>query len=44
VAKFIDRSDYILLNDMSPTHYSTHNTFTHIDLSLATADIAPKIT
>jgi len=44
VARFVDRSHYILLNDKSPTHYSTHNTFTHIDLSLATADKAPEIT
>jgi len=44
VAKFIDRSDYILHNDMSPTHYSTHKTFTHKDLFFAAADIAPEMT
>jgi len=44
VAKFIDRLDCILLNDMSKINFSTHNTLTHIDLSLANADIAPELT
>lgn len=35
VNKFITQSNLILLNDGSPTHYSTHNTFSHIDLTIA---------
>lgn len=30
-----------VLNDGSPTHFSTRSTFTHIDLSLASAQLRP---
>jgi len=43
LANYIDRSNYILLNDKSPTHFSTYNTYRHIDLSFASASIAPEI-
>jgi len=33
--KFITQSNYILLNDMSPTHFSTHNTLTNVDLTFS---------
>ncbi|GBP09668.1 hypothetical protein EVAR_91012_1 [Eumeta japonica] len=33
----------ILLNDGAPTHFSTRSTFTHIDLSFASADIFPLL-
>lgn len=41
LAKFIEQSRYIILNDKSPTHYTTHNTFTHIDISFCSPQIAP---
>uniref|UniRef100_A0A0K8VY27 Putative RNA-directed DNA polymerase from transposon X-element n=1 Tax=Bactrocera latifrons TaxID=174628 RepID=A0A0K8VY27_BACLA len=36
--------DLIVLNDGSPTHFSTHGTFTHPDVILASATLAPKLT
>ncbi|XP_030246512.1 uncharacterized protein LOC108658168 [Drosophila navojoa] len=33
--KFITQSNYILLNDGSPTHLSTHNTLTNIDITFS---------
>jgi len=33
--KFITQSNYILLNDMSATHFSTHNTLTNVDLTFS---------
>jgi len=41
IQQFIDNTQLILLNDKSPTHFSTHNTYTHIDLSLCSATLAP---
>lgn len=37
--KFINQSSLTTLNDGSPTHFSTHHTFTNIDLSLASPSI-----
>ena len=36
MSHFISSNNFILLNDGSPTHFSTHNSFTHIDLSFCT--------
>jgi len=41
IQQFIDNTQLILLNDKSPTHFSTHNTYTHIDLLLCSATLAP---
>lgn len=38
--KWIAQSNLIILNDGSPTHLSTHNTLTHIDLSICTPELA----
>ncbi|CAD7004082.1 unnamed protein product [Ceratitis capitata] len=35
-------SNLIILNDGSPTHFSTHQTFTNVDISFCSASIAPK--
>lgn len=40
VQHFITQSQFILLNDKSPTHLSTHNTLTHIDLTFASPEIS----
>lgn len=34
-------SDLIVLNHNSPTHFSTHKTFTNVDISLCSAQLAP---
>lgn len=39
VQSFLDNSNLILLNDKSPTHFSTHNTYTHIDLSFGSPEL-----
>nr|AAA74495.1 unknown protein [Drosophila teissieri] len=39
--RFIDNTHLILLNDKSPTHFSTHNTYSHIDLTLCSPILAP---
>ena len=39
LAKFINKSNYVCLNDGSPTHYTTHNSLTHIDLTLCTPNM-----
>jgi len=36
ITNFLNNNSYILLNDKSPTHFSTHNTYTHIDISFCT--------
>ncbi|XP_017465627.1 PREDICTED: RNA-directed DNA polymerase from mobile element jockey-like [Rhagoletis zephyria] len=36
-------SNSVILNDGSPTHFSTHNTLTHIDLTLCSASLSPKV-
>jgi len=40
LSQFIHQSPLTLLNDGSPTHFSTHNTLTHVDLTLASATLA----
>lgn len=40
ISKFLIKSMLTLLNDGSPTHYSTHHTFTHIDLSISSPILA----
>mgnify|MGYP004573409177 CR=1 FL=1 len=37
LSKFINQNNLILLNDGSPTHFSTHNTFTHLDITISTS-------
>ncbi|KAI8116080.1 putative RNA-directed DNA polymerase from transposon X-element [Lucilia cuprina] len=37
----IERTDLCILNNGSPTHFSTHNTYSHIDLSLCSLDLLP---
>lgn len=39
--KFLTDSNLATLNDGSATHLSTHNTFTHIDLSIVSLSIVP---
>lgn len=38
--KYITRSRLIILNDGSPTHFSTHGSFTNVDLTMASASLA----
>lgn len=33
-----------ILNDNAPTHFSTHRTFTHVDVVMCSASIAPRLT
>lgn len=40
IGKFINQSNFIILNNKSPTHLSTHNTLTHIDLTFCSAELA----
>lgn len=40
LSKFINQSKFILLNDGSPTHFSTHSTFSHIDLTFSSPELA----
>ena len=37
-------SDLIVLNDGSPTHFSTHKTFSNIDITLCSSSLSPKCT
>lgn len=39
ISDFIAQSNYILLNDGSATHHSTHKTFTNIDISFSTTEL-----
>lgn len=39
IDSFINNNNLILLNDKSPTHFSTQNTLTNIDLTLCTPDL-----
>jgi len=39
--RLIDNKRLILLNNKSPTHFSTLNTYTHIDLTLCSPILAP---
>ncbi|GBP06353.1 RNA-directed DNA polymerase from mobile element jockey [Eumeta japonica] len=38
---FILNEDLIILNNGSPTHFTTHKTFTHIDITLCSSQLAP---
>lgn len=40
LAEFINDSDYVILNNNSPTHFSTHRSFSHIDLTFCSPSIA----
>jgi len=42
IERAIRENNLIVLNDGSPTHLSTHNTFTHIDISLISPQIAHR--
>ena len=35
-------SDLVVLNDGSPTHFSIHHTFTHVDITLCSSVLSPK--
>ena len=39
VSKFISDNDLLLLNNSEPTHFSTHNSFSNIDLSLCSSSL-----
>jgi len=41
IEEVINKSTLTLLNDGSATHHSTHNSFTAIDLTLASASLFP---
>ena len=41
IENFILNEDLIILNNGSPTHFSTHNTFTNIDISMCSPQLAP---
>lgn len=43
IEDFLLNSNVIILNDGSPTHLSTHNTFTHIDITCCSPDLFPAI-
>lgn len=40
IIDFIQDNDFIILNDGSATHFSTHNTFSAIDLTLCSSSLA----
>lgn len=42
VEAFIDNSNMTVLIDGSPTHLSTHDTFTHIDVAIVSITLFPK--
>ena len=42
IEDYIICEDIIVLNDGSPTHFSTHKSLTHVDLSLCSSTLAPK--
>lgn len=44
LSKFFQNTNLNILNDGSPTHFPTHNTFTHIDLSLCSSQLTPYAT
>ena len=35
-------SDLVVLNDESPTHFSTHHTFTDVNITLCSSVLSPK--
>lgn len=37
-------TDLVALNDGSPTHFSTHQSFTHVDITTCKANVAPLCT
>ena len=39
VSEFIESNDLILLNNSQPTHFSTHRTFTNIDITLCSPEL-----
>jgi len=42
IFKYISQSNLITLNDGSPTHFSTHHTMTHVDLTIITPNLATQ--
>lgn len=42
IEDFVTNSNLAVLNNGSPTHLSTHNTLTHIDIGLSSIDLLPK--
>lgn len=42
IENFLTNSNLSVLNDGSPTHFSTRNTFTHIDLTISSISIVPR--
>ena len=43
IAEWLDENPFVLLNSGEPTHISTTGTFTHIDLTFCSTDIASGI-
>lgn len=41
IENLILNEDLIVLNNGSPTHFSTHNTFSHIDITFCSSQLAP---
>jgi len=39
IFKYITESNLLTLNDGSPTHFSTHNSLTHVDLTISTPNL-----
>lgn len=40
LAGFINDSEYVILNNNSPTHFSTHGSFSHVDLTFCSPSVA----
>lgn len=43
IEKFITNSQFIILNNGTPTHLSTHGTLTHVDLTFCSSSIATMV-
>lgn len=41
IENFILNEDLIVLNDGSPTHFTTHNSFTNVDITMCSSQLAP---
>lgn len=42
IEHFLANSNFSILNNGSPTHFSTHNTFTHVDLTIISSQLIPN--
>jgi len=41
--RFSPTNNLIVLNDGAATHFTTHQTFTHVDICMCSAILAPKL-